>query len=81
MNGYEIINKIKDCDEIELLEFDFNDCFKSLKGFEELKEENKNLITSLNEMIVNSSPKANMQYHSRCESAKKLLESISNKAE
>ena len=40
INGYEIINKIKDCDECEIIEFDFTDCFEALKEYEKLKDKN-----------------------------------------
>ena len=38
MNGYEIINKIEASDDVEIMEFDFSDCFAMLHKYEELKK-------------------------------------------
>ena len=38
MNGYEIINKIEAADEVEIMEFDFSECFAMLHEYEELKK-------------------------------------------
>ena len=44
INGYEIANKIADADEVEMMEFNFSDCFTALHEYERLKKQNDQLI-------------------------------------